>query len=264
MPDEKQVTLHRISKVDEDRIYELVNTRLRINAGDSAAVRKQKEKKKELFDAFLLKITPHRYDKPRAEGPRRLCYEHIDEIVEITGISYLEILKAVSKDPSGNPVEPRWASETEAAMCSCCDLMADEQKEAVLALIQRIIATVYLSKEINEEPSSIQRLCKTASIRNYSLKVMTKQTIDLGVHELYLSRNLPYNHNVIELNLISYMAYSFDVSPHWLLNLDESKTILASSGKTEKIMDVFCFLPNERKEMILKAAEAVITEEGAL
>ena len=257
----EQTALHRISKDDEEIIYQLIKTKLRIGPGDNAATKKAKEKRKANFDSFLLRITPLNREKPRAKGPRRLCYEDIDEIVEISGISYLDLLKALSKDPDGKRIEPQWATETEASMCSYCDLLSEAQQDQVLALIRRVLAPAFESEELNSM-SSILRLSKANSIRSYCTNEMTRQTRDLGVNDIYRRRYLPYSFNALELNMISYMAFSFDVSPHWLMGLDDSKTVLAQSGKTEKIMDLFCFLPEERKESLLRAVEVAINKGG--
>jgi hypothetical protein len=63
--------------------------------------------------------------------------------------------------------------------------------------------------------------------------------------------------------MVSYLSTSFDVSPHWLLGLDEAHTVLATNGETETIMDLFCFLPEERKLMILQAVQTAIEKGGA-
>ena len=64
--------------------------------------------------------------------------------------------------------------------------------------------------------------------------------------------------------MIPYMSINFDVSPHWLLGLDESRTVLAGNGETEIIMDMFCFLPEERKQMILQAVQTAVEKGGAV
>ena len=257
----EQTVFHRISKEDEEIIYRLILNKLRVSSGDNSATKKEKEKRKLNFDSFLTRITPLNRDKPRKKGPRRLCYEHIDEIVEITGVSYLELLKALSKDPDGKRIEPQWASETEASMCSYCDLLNSGQQDKVLELIRRVLAPAFESEELNSM-SSILRLSKANSIRSYCTNEMTRQTRDLGVNDIYRRRYLPYSFNALELNMVSFMAVNFDVSPHWLLGLDESKTVLAKSGKTEKIMDLFCFLPEERKASLLRAVEVAINKGG--
>ncbi len=39
-------------------------------------------------------------------------------------------------------------------------------------------------------------------------------------------------------------------------------TVLATNGETETIMDLFCFLPEERKIMILQAVQTAIEKGG--
>lgn len=260
---EDTVMLHRITKADEEKIYELIWKKLNMSASDSAATRKSKEKKKKDFEDFLLKITPLVRDKPRAKGPRRLCYEDIPAILDLTGISYLDLLKILSEDPDGNRIAPAWALDSEAKMCVYCDLMQSNQRSAVLLLIKRILAPVFYSSTLIEE-SSIMRLYRVNTLRTFCVKEMGRQAINLGVNDIFHRRYLPYSFNAIELKLISFMSISFDVSPHWLLGLDDSRTVLAASGDTEMIMDLFCFLPDERKDIILRAAETALSEGGVL
>ena len=256
-------SMHRITKADEEKMYDFIWNELRVSANDSAATRKSKEKRKKDFEDFLLEITPLVRDKPRAKGPRRLFYEDIPTIMNLTGITYLDILKILSVDPDGNRIEPKWALDSEAKMCAYCDLMQPQQRAEVLSLIKRVLAPVFDNPTLNEE-SSIMRLYKANTLRTYCVKEMGRQVVDLGVKDIYHRRYLPYSFNALELNLISFMSISFDVSPHWLLGLNESHTVLAANGDTETIMDLFCFLPNERKDIILRAAETAISEGGAI
>ena len=258
---EKELVYHRLSKEDEQIIYRMIDGLLKANSGDSTRMRKEKEEKRKALEAFKLKITPLMNDKPSAYGPRRLCYENLPELLEITGLSYLDLLKAVSKDPEGASVEPRWSSEVETAMCACCDLLSHQQRKEVLALIQRILPAVFESSEY-ESMIPILRLSKVNSVRAYCAAELKRKNEEYGVLDIYLRRYNRFSFNAVELNLISYMSQSFDVSPHWLLGLDESHTVLALNGETESIMDRFCFLPEERKHMILQAVQTAIEKGG--
>lgn len=259
---EKEISYHRISKEDEQMIYNMIDGMLETNPGDNAQTRKEKERKRKDLEAFKLKITPHQNDKPRNAGPKRLCYENLSELLSITGLSYLDLLKCVSKDTEGGYVEPQWSSEVETAMCSCCDILSRQQRKAVLALIQRILPDVFENSEF-ESMTPILRLSKANSIRTYCSAEMRRQTKELGVYDIYRRRYTPFSFNAVELNMISFMSKSFDVSPHWLLGLDESQTVLAMNGDTERIMDLFCFLPEERKQMILQAVQTAVEKGGA-
>lgn len=260
---EKEMTFHRLSKEDEQTIYNMIDGLLKAAPGDNAQIRKEKERKRGDLEEFKLKITPVLYDKPSTKGPKRLCYEHLPELLNITGMSYLDLLKFVSKDPEGVHVEPQWSSEVETSMCSCCDILSSKQRKEVLALIQRILPEVFENSDY-EFMTPILRLSKANSIRSYCAAEMKRQTDELGVYDIYRRRYAPFSFNAVELNMVSYMSQSFDVSPHWLLGLDESHTVLALNGETESIMDRFCFLPEERKQMILQAVHTAVEKGGIL
>lgn len=259
---EKETSLHRVSKEDEELIYHMIDSELSVAPNDNAQTRRDKERKREAFEAFKLKITPLLNDRPSPKGPKRLCYENLPELLDITGLNYLDLLKYVSKNPDGVVIKPRWASEVEAAMCSYCDMLSPDRREKVLALIRRILAPVFENSDF-ESMTPTLRLFKANAIRSYCIAETKRQTKELGVYDIYRRRLVPYSFNAVELNMVSFMSISFDVSPHWLLGLDESQTVLAANGETETIMDLFCFLPEGRKQMILQAVQTAIEKGGA-
>ena len=254
---------HRISKKDTQQIYDLIDSKLSAAPGDNAQTRKEKERMRKEVWVFRQNLTPIQNDKPGPNGPRRLCYEDLPELLRISGLSYLDLLKYVSRDPDGEYVEPRWATDTEAVMCSYCDILSPDRQEKVHEMICRILAPGFQSDEFESMPP-ILRLTKANYLRNNYIGEMKKQSEDLGVKNIYMRRLNPSSYNTVELNLISYFAVSFDVSLHWLLGLDESQTVLAASGKTEEIMDLFCFLPEDRKKMLCQAVQTAIEKGGAV
>jgi len=259
----EEQTYHRLSKEDEQEIYSLIEGKLKTGSGDNAQTRKDKENRKKALDEFKLRNTPMQNDKPRSGWPKRLCYEHLPELLDIAGLGYLDILKCISKDPENRYVEPQWSSEVETAMCSCCEILSHSQRMQVLALINRILPEVFKSSEY-ESMTPLLRLTKASSVRTYCNAEMKRQTKELGVNDIYNRRYTPFSFNAIELNMIPYMSMSFDVSPHWLLGLDESRTVLAKDGETETIMDLFCFLPEERKQMVLQAVQTAVEKGGVV
>ena len=70
---------------------------------------------------------------------------------------------------------------------------------------------------------------------------------------------MPYNYNALQLHLLPYIAKRCDVSPHWLLGLGETATVLAETTGAELIMDLFCFLPEERKEIVLTSIDTAFS-----
>ena len=259
----KKNGIHRISKSDEEIIYSIIIKRLSISPNDTEITKKDKIKRQADFDAYKEKITPRGRKKAGTSDPRRLCYEDLDEIISITDISYLELLQALSRDPKNNCIPVTWPSETEASMCSCCDIMTSTQRKNILALVRRVLSPRFEADD-DRKDSPISRLYRENSIRIYSLHAMKKQVTNYEINDIYRRRLLAYNYNAVELSKIIYVCNSFDVSPHWLLALGDSQTILASNGETEMIMELFCFLPDERKEIILEAAELLVTEGGSL
>ncbi len=260
---EKEISLHRLSKEDEERIYDLIDSRLMVSPSDNAQVCREKENRREALEAFKLRITPKKNNKPRQKRPGRLCYENLPELLNIAGLTYLDVLKGISKNQEGTPIEPQWASEVEATMCSCCDILSSDQRQKVLALIRRILAPAFQNSGF-ETMTPPQRLFKANALRSYCNREVNRQTKELGVYDIYLKRLLRYNYNTIEMNLISFFSSSFDVSPHWVLGLDESQTVLAAHGESEMIMDLFCLLPEERKQMILQAVQTAIEKGGTM
>ena len=55
---EKEISLHRLSKEDEERIYDLIDSKLMVSPSDNAQVCREKENRREALEAFKLRITP--------------------------------------------------------------------------------------------------------------------------------------------------------------------------------------------------------------
>lgn len=262
MPEEKQV-LHRISKIDEDAIRNLIERKLQPALRASASARKECELRQNEYTEYMLENSLLSQTKTRTSSKNRLCYEHLPRLVDITGVTYLDILKEISVNAEGDAIQPRWPLEVEGKMCAFCEIMTDAQRLSTLSLIRRIIAPVYANDEVGGD-SSILRLYNATTLRTSCTAEMIRQAAQMGVHDVFGRRYVAYNYNALELNMVAYLAICFDVSPHWLMKLDERYPVLASSGEVETIMDLFCFLPNERKEMVVRAAETAVNAGGAI
>ena len=165
--------------------------------------------------------------------------------------------------PDGEYEEPRWASEVETNMCSYCDLLSSDNRKQVLALIRSMLPDVFEDPELDAE-TPLKKIMKANSVRSYCSVETARQISELGVDKQYRRRNIVYSYNALELNILPYIAVNFDVSLHWLLGLDESVTVLAGSGETESIMKLFCFLPDDRKNIVYNAVAFAVNEGGAL
>ena len=254
---EKQ-PIHRISKEDEAAIYRVIDAKLRTTADETKAVRTDKARRKAALEGFLREITSLAHVKSDCKGPRRLCYEDLTALLRIAGISYRELFEHISCDPDGNAVAPGWATESEAKMCAYCDMLSPEQQETLLALVRRLLAPAFFSGM--ESLSPINRLTQAGDLRGANcIGEQRSKMRSLGVESVYLRRRMPYNYNALQLHLLPYIAKGCDVSPHWLLGLGETATVLAETTGAELIMDLFCFLPEERKEIVLTSIDTAFS-----
>ena len=256
-------SLHRLSKVDEDSIYYLVKKQIRINPEDNTSARRDKERRQEAFEQFQKQITPVYKGSPRKDGPMRLCYEHIPDLLEISGLTYLDIFRAIAKDLDGNKIKPGWATAEEEKMCVCCDMLSSEQCEKVKELVKALLPDDFEYTGM-QDLSPLQKIVKANGMHAYCGNETARQVTELGIEKQYRRRNIPYSFNAIEFNLLPFFSQSFDVSLHWLLGLNEKTCVLADNGETEIIMTLFCFLPEERKSIILKAVETAMATGGVL
>ena len=232
------VQLHRLSGTDEKSIYELIDQRLEISTKDTAAVRRDKERKQNDYAQFLSEIMGVPKEKLRDRKLKRLCYEHLPELTKITGVTYKDIFREIS-------------------------MLSSDNRKQVLALIRSMLPDVFEDPELDAE-TPLKKIMKANSVRSYCSVETARQISELGVDKQYRRRNIVYSYNALELNILPYIAVNFDVSLHWLLGLDESVTVLAGNGETESIMKLFCFLPEERKNIVYNAVAFAVNEGGAL
>ncbi len=249
---------HRIGKDDETAVYQMIEAQLRSDAGDSREKLAEKNRRSAALEEFLLEITPIVRGKKRNAGPRRLCFEDITTLLGVTGITYRALLTQLARDPDGNPVELSWANKTEEKMCAYCDLVTPEQREMIYALVRGMLAPTFVTAEMEQLPP-IARLARANALRAHSIGAQRSQMRELGTENIYIRRCMPYSFTALKLHLVPYMAKACDVSPHWLLGLGETATVLADTVETERIMDIFCLLPAERKKVILSAVETALT-----
>lgn len=252
---------HRIGKEDEIVVYKMIEAQLRNDAGDSKEKLAEKNRRRAALEEFLLGITPIVRGKPRSIGPRRLCFEDITTLLGVTGITYRALLTQLARDPDGNPVELSWASKMEEKMCAYCDLVTPEQREMIYALVRGMLAPTFVTAEMEQLPP-IARLARANALRAHSIGAQRSQMRELGTENIYIRRCMPYNFTAIQLHLVPYMAQHCYVSPHWLLGLGETATVLADTTETERIMDLYCLLPVDRKIMVLNAVETALTVGG--
>ena len=209
-----------------------------------------------LATAYLHDVMGVREDEPVVVCP-------VDPYVNNDYYQALKRLSDLAEEGVANltlmGIEPTYPSEKYGYIIP--ENHGDEEK--VLEMVRRILAPSFQSKEF-ERMSPLVRLTKANSLRNNSAAETIRQSMDLGVKKIYIRRYHPTGYNAVNLSLISYFAINFDASLHWLLGLDNTHTVLAASGKTEEIMDLFCFLPEDRKQMLCLAVQTAMQKGGII
>jgi len=263
---ENQTAYHRLSKEDEESIYEFARSAAKAN--DRRNGNSDCEKALESFEKSLRKKD---YNGSTRYVKRRLCYEDVPGLLAAAGTNYLELLNAISKDSDGNRIKVHWATDQEAKMCALCDLLTDEDRDRVLNLVRELASDEV--RKLNLENRDLQNyeeiVQRTFSItadqmfhvnkiaianylRSFGEAEVLKKTEKMGIAQNYTRRFGKFMFNAIEISLLAYVAAESDISLHWLIGLDESTTLLAKNGRTETIMAYFCFLPDERKSIVME------------
>ncbi len=149
---------------------------------------------------------------------------------------------------------PGWSSELEQKMCTFCATLNQKDRDKVEALIKNMLPPYYTDPQLKQF-TPVQKIAYINQNRSYSVRSASAQVFAIGIEEQFTRRRMKYTYNVIELNILPYVAKVLDIPIHWLLNLDESTTVLAPDGNMETIMDLFCFLPDDRKRMVYRGVE---------
>ena len=263
---ENQIVYHRLSKEDEESIYQFARAAAEANDrrnGNSNHVKALK--------AFEKKLKRTEIDSTSRYSKKRLCYEHLPSLLTAVGSNYLELFNAISKDSEGNRIKVQWATEQEAKMCTLCDLLTDEDRERVLNLVRDLasdeVRKLNLEKEDlsktegavqstssvpAEEMLPVNKVAIANYLRSFGEAEVLKKTEKMGIDQYYLRRFSRFAFNTIGISMMAYVAAESDISLHWLMGLDESTTLQAKHGRTETIMAYFCFLPDERKNIVME------------
>lgn len=263
---ENQIVYHRLSKEDEESIFLFARA-----AAEANDIREGNSNHEKALKAFEKQLKRTEIDSLSRYSRKRLCYEHLPSLLEAVGADWLEMFNAISKDTDGNKIKVKWATDQEAKMCVLCDLLTDEDRERVLTLV-RDLASEEVRKlnlergDLTKNTGSVQSSSSTSAeemppvdkvaianyLRSFGEGDVLKKTEKMGIVPNYLRRFGRFTFNAIAISLLAYVAAESDISLHWLIGLDEGTTLLAKNGRTETIMAYFCFLPDERKSIVVE------------
>lgn len=240
----------RLAHIDHDRLMEYVRSQARISTEDPEEVIEQKQKLQERLTAFEAGFSVKTTKKFK-----NLTYRVLPAFMEVAGLSYRDVLE-ITNDTKGGRTEIKWADHIEEQMSNACDdLPTDAAREQVRRLVVAMLPENLRELLYQKAPSAVRAVragkCRRISIKDIRQQIKTDYT-QMNRYTYAEVKDDTY-HSTIPLHTYNQTISLYDVSPHWLLGLDENTCVLAKSGSTELIMDAFCLLPMEWKEVVLTA-----------
>lgn len=264
-----ETVYRRLLSEDEEKIYSFI--RAKIKAADEREGTGNHTKALVGFEKSLNRTRGDNL-RPKTKGKKRLCYEHIPELINIAGISYLELINGISTDPDGNPFEARWATRQEAEMCALCDMLSEDKRDQVLNLVRELASDevrklnlenadqentdgiIQRSRVITaDEMQPVDKVTVANILRAFDESEIATRMKGMGDANAYTWRFRLFRFNLIRFSRLAHAAVESDISLHWLLGLDESTPLLAKYGRTETVMAYFCLLPVSRKNIVMEA-----------
>lgn len=201
-----------------------------------------------------------KYYWPRTkDGSFHLHYDRIGDFLEVSGISYAELLDICASDEPGSS-RAAWPKKIEKSMASLADGMPEELVRFVRELTESMLPDSIL-EQLKTADKSINRVFAIAEIQATDTSYMWPR-LDDGkryLRQSYLrwkdeDKAVP---DMLPFCFVKRVSEAFDLSPHFLLGLSEKETCLCRKGRTEILMDAFCVLPDLWKSRVYAGAKAM-------
>lgn len=201
----------------------------------------------EFYRGVQLRKMTGTFEKKSRRRISYLGWEDIPEYCCVTGLDFREILRLT------NIEEVAWAKDIEREMALVCDAASDKTRKMILGLCLAVLPVKL--REIWCKDDYVTKRAVEASLIREEKRYETWANLKDSTTYRKSPKQIGENRIPLRLRDVAFYASSFDVSPHWLLGLDESTCILAKNGQTEMIMDVFCLLPEAEKSDCFAVAE---------
>ena len=198
---------------------------------------------------------------------RRITWETLEEFLAAIGSNNKEFLEKVSVTkassnpenftsrnkiwdayfavPIGEQFPVKWASEEQRNMCHLVDRMNEGQQNVLYELCYEMLPNqkAYALKRYNIASPAEMRNFDVLSLTNNHSAACKALAIDLGIAERWIegTRRNRAQISAIPHEYIPAVSLATGVSPHWLLG--SKGPVLAQRASTERVMDIFCFLP---------------------
>lgn len=251
-------SLHYIDKKEAEIILQFIEDYL-VESDDMSETEKEEIRyKANRFKAFKMKIATFRTTRcknPSKIYTRRLRWSDLPELLNISGLTYKDIIEAVCEKSGAEVKTIAWSTDAQARMCAVCDRFLTKRDRAIMIDFVKSVTSNAFRESVEADDAPAVKLFTYTSWKEARRGDTKEQIRAIGMEKKYLQRFGTGKQSLITFSQTHMLADMFGVSIHWMLGLGEDDCVLAQNGSTEIIMDYFCLLPEEMQEAIVAGLE---------
>ena len=246
---DNEETMHRLRPEEHSALLELIAERT--GGDDSASVQRRVA-----YEAYR---NENMYKKARGEKKlKRICFEQVQDLLDILGLTWSDLLVRISTDAHGNPFDIGECTNGYNEFIEAIDNCGPEARGKVLDLALLIsgdtVVNLYRSKLTGlGKLNAAVRIDETAG-RKFMSKL---EQIGLDTR-LYARQYQNYKETAIPLSHIAYISAVFDVPLRWFLGLGDDATVFCENGDSETILSYYMLMPKERQNIFWKSVKKVL------
>lgn len=249
-----------LSNEESNALNEAINNMMTISETDEAEEQQKKRDLKERMDAFQRsRIANNAIKPPSGVISRRLTWGHVEDFLAASGLGYRDLFEIMCSE-DGQRAKLSWPKQIEADMCELLDSWDEQKRSKALNIVVGALSEPM--KEIyKKSDESAAKLFRAEAIRGRepfsSLKKIKDDQQLRTAKDNYCSDRY---WKKISFSKFPKVTKAFDVSFHWLADIDKNHTVLAKNESTEMVMDAFCLITDDIKKIIYSGACLYATE----
>lgn len=257
----------KLNRKDAARLNKYVDIVTKVSESDSEEVIADKRRKAQ--DMLRIKtrylVSLDFYNNGRRASDVPPC-RAVPEILNALGIGYRELIDITASELS-DELTPEaaleqltskklgWACELDAAMCKVCDSLDDFDRRGLYENMAFSVPEMFWGIFFNPAEDKDKLSAIVDNDRRNGMPIFTELCKDTVMNNLLKKRGLSdWGNYSLSFGKYPLVVKVTGASPHWLLGLDENHCVLAESGVTELIMDVFCLLDESWKTLYYDVA----------
>ena len=241
---------HRLRKPEEDKIVEIIRDKNAVLPGDSDDIAAKKEAALNAIDEFYKEYGN------TANGVRRLCFEDVQTLLDMTGTTWLDLMSGISCDMEENPYLV--VLKGNAKLVGDCLLKMDDSKFRRFSAIFNDFMTPYISDLYASVLPPIWKLYYFQQFRTRKLYSFSKVKDGNLMWNSRMHGKYPYG--TIPISQTAFMADSFEAPLHWVMNLEKNQCLFMPDEARETLLDLFYFMTEEHKLALVKIADEICQE----